>query len=315
MTSTLAISAKGVGKVILGGEHAVVYGAPAIALPVPSLATEVSLKETPTPGIHIFLDHYPGPLVLGQSEDPAPAFLSKAVSVALEALEVTDTPSVSLSIHSSIPIASGFGSSGAVSVAVIQAFFRYFGRNLTPEELRRLAHEAEKAAHGQPSGVDTAVIAYESPIWFRRETPVETLPIGRPLTFLVAETGLRSSTREVVNYVEKKWRRDPDSYETLFSRIGETVTAMRPALGDPQALGALMDLNHQLLVSMGVSSPETERLVMAARESGAWGAKLTGAGWGGNVLVLTPPELEQAIATALITAGAQHVHPLTLGNA
>lgn len=315
MTQAVAVTARGVGKVILGGEHAVVYGMPAIALPVPELFTEISLKHAGSTGIHIFLDHYPGPLVLGQSEDPAPAFLSKAVGVALEALEADEMPAVSLHIHSSIPIASGFGSSGAVSVAVIQAFFRYFGRNLPPEELRLLAHEAEKAAHGQPSGVDTAVIAYETPIWFQRDTPVETLALSGALSFLVAESGVRSSTREVVGYVKKQWQRDPAHYDPLFEAIAETVSRMRASLDDPEALGRLMNLNHRQLVTMGVSSPETERLVSAARDAGAWGAKLTGAGWGGNVLVLVPPEKEQQIAAALLTAGAPHLHPLRFGKA
>lgn len=315
MTPVTAVSARGVGKVILGGEHAVVHGAPAIALPVPALYTEVTLQPSQTPGIHIFLDHYPGPLVLGQSEDPAPAFLSKAVGVALKELGVSDMPAVSLSIHSSIPIASGFGSSGAVSVAVIQAFFRYFGRNLAPEDLRQLAHQAEQAAHGQPSGVDTSVIAYETPIWFKRDNPVAMLPMPRPLTFLVAETGIKSSTREVVGYVERQWQADPPYYRQLFDHIADVVQAMRGHLDDPPALGQDMNLNHRLLVAMGVSTPEIERLVTAAREAGAYGAKLTGAGWGGNVLVLAAPEREELIAAQLMAQGALQVHPLRFGDA
>lgn len=301
-------------KLILCGEHAVVYGRPAIAAPLsdvrayaevapgaagrglrfhaPDLGEDWSAVERP--------DHPLGEL--------AAATLAR-LGLAAADLEIT--------LRSAIPIASGMGSGAAIGTALVRALAIYAGWSLAPDEVAGLVYDSERRYHGTPSGIDNTVVAHGRPIWFVRGAPptIEPLAVGAPLALVVGDTGVRSATRLPVGAVREAWQASPARYEALFDAVGELVTQARAALaaGDAPLLGRLLDANQILLEQIGVSSPELGRLVAAARGAGALGAKLSGAGWGGVMLALVTPETRPAVEAALRAAGAVGVMATSLG--
>lgn len=302
-------------KIILLGEHAVVYGRPAIAVPLPTLRARAEVEEVrgAAPG-SVRLEAPDIGFYAWLHEAPPRHPLARIVDLTLQALAVVDFPPIRLRVTSAIPPASGLGSSAAVSVAVVRALAAHFRRPLTAEEQSRLAFEVEKIHHGTPSGVDNTVVAFEQPVYFRRGQPPEPFRLGGRLHLVVADTGVRASTAEAVGRVRQAWREDPERFEALFDAIGQAVESARGLLerGLVQDLGPLMDHNQELLEALGVSSPEIERLVLAAREAGALGAKLSGGGLGGNIIALTEPEAQEAVARALQGAGAARVLPVEI---
>ena len=201
------------------------------------------------------------------------------------------------------------GSGAAVSTAIARALASFAGRDLSLLDVSRLVFEVEKLHHGTPSGIDNTVVAYERPVYFVQDQPTETFPVGTPLSLLIADSGVSSPTGEAVAAVRKRWKSEPVRYDFLFDRVGDLVEEARVAIeeGDPDGLGSLMDQNHELLQQMGVSSATLDELVEAARMAGALGAKLSGAGRGGNVIVLVEEELAEEAEDVLKAAGAARV--------
>jgi mevalonate kinase len=153
------------------------------------------------------------------------------------------------------------------------------------------------------------VITYVKPVYFVRGQPIEALQVAQPFTILIGDTGISCPTAVTVGDVRNTWLENPVYYETLFDVIGQIAQQARQAIeaGHPEALGALMDSNHSLLQQLGVSSLELDRLVAAARDAGALGAKLSGGGRGGNMIALVQPADEANVEGALQNAGAVHV--------
>jgi mevalonate kinase len=218
-------------------------------------------------------------------------------------------PDAILSVHSTIPMASGLGSGAAVSTAMVRALTGFLGHSLPPKEISRLVFAVEKLHHGTPSGIDNTVVTFERAVFFVKGRPVETFEIGTTLHFLIADTGLVSPTRVAVGDVRRAWQQDRVRYEALFEQIGAIVNQARQEIerGDADVLGRLMDRNHALVQALGVSCPELEGLVTAARGAGALGAKLSGAGRGGNMIALVGPEVRSTVTRALRHTGARRV--------
>jgi len=296
-------------KVILFGEHAVVYGRPAIAVPVSQVRACAVVDDAPKgQGIVIHatdlkLQQQVGAPII--TDDPAYP-LEATVRHTLERLGIEGIPDLTLTVSSTVPMASGLGSGAAVSTAIVRALAQHFGRRLTSHEVSDLVYQTELIHHGTPSGVDNTVIAFERPVYFVKGKPIEILHVGQPFWLVIGDTGTRSPTRDVVGDVRCAWQAKPDKYEALFDRIGTIAVQAREAIGagEVRALGKLMHENQELLQAIGVSSPELERLIGAARAAGAMGAKLCGAGRGGNMIALVSPEKAQAIAVALRKSGA-----------
>jgi mevalonate kinase len=143
---------------------------------------------------------------------------------------------------------------------------------------------------------------------------VEPVELGEPLTLVIGDTGKRSETRLPVGEVRRRWQAAQQEYEYLFNRVDYIVRQARVALssGDLTSLGILLNENQEALEEMGVSSPELEHLIAAALAAGAWGAKLSGGGWGGVMLALTDEDESAAVAEALRHAGAAHVSITTV---
>ena len=329
-----SFTASAPGKIILFGEHAVVYGQPAIAVPV----TQVRAKATVTPNIrgisgevHILaLD-----IGLDTSLENLPPGnpIAETVKEVAAALRVDRIPACTLKITSTIPIASGMGSGAAVSVAIIRALAGFLGRPLLDEQISALAYQIEKIHHGTPSGIDNTVVTYAKPVFFVKRLPsppgrgvrgegrgegaiIETFKIAKPFTIVIGDTGIQASTKESVGDVRAAWQSDPGRYNRLFTAVGSITRAARQFIegGFPDRLGSLMNENHELLQEMGVSSPELDRLVDVAKEAGALGAKLSGGGRGGNMIALAKVEAADLIAMAMQRSGAVRTTVTRISN-
>lgn len=305
------IRASAPGKLILCGEHAVVYGQPAIALPVAGVAATATISAADTQGIIFDAPQ------LGErwrlDEQPVHP-LTKLVQHTLALLELVPQPAITITLESTIPIASGMGSGAALGAALVRALATYAGKSLDPTVVSELVYESERFYHGTPSGIDNTVVSFGRPIWYQRDrvgaTPtIEPLEIGTELIFVIGDTGRRCPTKITVGGVRDRATADPTTYEAHFAAIGRLVHDARTALryGDLPAIAALLNEDHRLLQIIGVSSPELDHLIEAARNAGAAGAKLSGGGGGGIMLALATASTVEAISTALEDAGATQV--------
>lgn len=314
------------GKIILFGEHAVVYNRPALAVPVTQVQADVTTDFVETdfftetrsktdggeenwensllieaPDIGLFST------LRALLADSTPHPLATVIIRTLQTVGVTRPPALKIRITSTIPVASGLGSGAAVSVAIIRALSALFEQPLSDEQVNQLAYETEKLHHGTPSGIDNTVITYAKPVYFVRGQPIETFQVGAPFTLVIADTGISAPTKESVGDLKKLWEANKSRWEAVFDQVGGIVKVARKAIesGKWEVLGPLMDANHALLQKMTVSSPELDRLVLAAETAGALGAKLSGGGRGGNLLALVTPASAEQVASALLSAGAK----------
>lgn len=258
------------GKIILCGEHFVVHGSPAIALPLGQRRVTVTLETEPGPW---------------QLDAPAHRqHLAKLlVHIGL------DPDVVRLSVTSTVPLGAGLGSSAALAVALVRA-----SGVTDPSRTRELAHRLEQVTHGQPSGIDDAVAAWERPIWFQREQGAQPFEAMVPGQLWVAVTTSRTSTRAAVRGVRERFTAAPAWAADLVRAASRLVEGARDALTTKAGprLGQLLSDNHALLREIGVSTPALDELVGRAVAAGAWGAKLTGGGLGGAMIALAPPDLD-----------------------
>lgn len=299
------------GKIILVGEHAVVYGRPAVAVPVTQVRAQATVENASKgQGLAIVATDLDQKLLLrGEEGWPYEDPLARTVVATLEYLGLRLEQDLTITVKSDIPIARGLGSGAAVSTAMVRAVAGYFSRNLSPQEVSQLVYEAERIHHGTPSGIDNTVIAHERPVYFVQGQTPQTLAVGRTLWLLIGDSGEPSPTREVVDAVRRRWEKSREMYESLFDRVGGIAWRVRRAIedGDLTEIGRLMNENHQLLQELGVSSPLLDSLARAATDGGALGAKLSGAGRGGNVIALVSRESRPQVERALLGAGAERV--------
>ncbi|RIK37930.1 MAG: mevalonate kinase [Chloroflexi bacterium] len=301
------------GKVILVGEHAVVYGRPAIAVPVWEVTATVTVTDRAPGAGCVLIAHDIG---LHQRLDSTPDSepLALVTRLALAQLGLPSNPDWQIELRSTIPIASGLGSGAALSAALVRALFAHAGQPVAPAQVSQLVYESERFYHGTPSGIDNTVVAHGQPVWFvKGEEPVVIEPKGS-LTLLIADSGIAAPTKETVGDVRRGWQADPVRYEAWFDAIAAVAREARQAIeeGDLARLGRLFDENQALLAQLGVSSPPLERLVEAARAAGALGAKLSGGGRGGNVIALVEPANEEPVRQALLASGAKRTISTTV---
>ena len=278
------------GKVILLGEHAVVYGRPALAA---GLALGLAVEVTASDGaLRVESDR------AALADDPRPAAL---VAEAARALGL-EARGLAVRVRSELPAGAGLGSSAALSIAVLRALAMAAGRRLGRDEELALGQRLEAIFHGHPSGVDPAAAAQADSgciRFVRGEPPTLTrLRTARPLPLAIA-LGRPRSTGAAVGGLRARWEADRARHERLFDRVAAVVEAGARAAeaGDLPALGRAFEENQALLGALGVSTPEVEALIGAARAAGALGAKLTGGGAGGAVIALAPEP--ERVAAAL----------------
>jgi mevalonate kinase len=293
------------GKIILFGEHAVVYGRPALAVPVTQVQAKATVSENSRGGITIEAPNINFSADLTSLAPDHP--LASVIRAVFSTLEISNPPACTVYLQSTIPVASGLGSGAAVSVAIIRALSSFLGNLLPDEQVNSLAFDAEKLYHGNPSGIDNTVVTYAKPVYFIKHKAIKTLHVGSPFTIMIGGTGISAPTKKSISAVKRLWEADKPRLEKMFTRVGEIAWNARQAIerGDIVELGRLMDANHALLQAMTVSCKELDELVEAARKAGALGAKLSGGGRGGNMIALVGKENAAEVARALSSAGAK----------
>lgn len=297
------------GKAILFGEHAVVYDQPAIAVPLSDLRTTVIIRsiDAQPPSVHVVATDLDHSFWLHEMDDRDP--LAYAIRLALQATMPELQESFEISVSSKIPIASGLGSGAAASVAIIRALSSFFKVDLSDASISALAYRVEKLHHGTPSGIDNSTIAFEQALYYKRNQDPQPFSLGRPLQLVLGHCGVDSQTGAVVAAVRDRWQASMEEYSAIFSQIGELVERGYDNLkaGDHKQVGILMNENHALLQRIGVSNQALDQLVARASTSGAYGAKLSGAGAGGFMIALVGTETRESVARALQDAGARHI--------
>jgi mevalonate kinase len=302
-----AFTATAPGKIILAGEHAVVYGQPAIAFPLPEIRAKVVIEPQINQSSGKITFDAPDVGVTGSSETlPSDHALKRILQVFQGYFQIPQIPACLIRVSSTIPIASGMGSGTAVSAAMFRALAVFTGKGISDQEVSDLTYEIEKTFHGNPSGIDNTVVAFQRPVYFMKNHPVETLHLKRSFTFLLADTGIKSSTRFAVEGVRERWEKCQDRYNGYFDAIGNVVRQIREGLikGDQRSVGELMNQNHEILQKIGVSNTALDTLVKEALKEKAYGAKLIGAGLGGSMAALLAIENAQSVANKLKKAGA-----------
>lgn len=290
------------GKVILLGEHAVVYGRPAIASGLP-LAIDAEAVRGAGPALESAL----------ASDDRAGRLVAEAAC----AVGLVPGDWV-LRVRSEIPPGQGLGSSAALCMAVLRALAAAAGRTLGYHEELQLGRALEGIFHGTPSGIDPAAAALGTTFRFVRGDPPSVEPIvpGAPVPIVIAQSQMARSTGAAVGGLRERWQAARARHEALFDDVAAVVEEGARALraGDLAALGRAFERNQSLLAELGVSSPEIEGRVAAARAAGALGAKLTGGGAGGAVIALVDAARCRTVEDALRATGAV-TRRVTLGPA
>jgi mevalonate kinase len=217
----------------------------------------------------------------------------------------TKTP-IKITLGGDLVAASGIGASAASCVAIARALSDEFGLSFSDERVNEVAYEGERAYHGTPSGADNTAATYGGLLWFVRGKPIERISIRRPVEIVMGNTGLVANTEAAVAGVRERKQKYPEKYNKIFKEAEELAHIARKALVDYdlRAVGKLMDENHRQLQMIEVSCKELDFLVELARANGAYGAKMTGGGLGGNIVALTPgKDLQDKVARAIKKEG------------
>lgn len=300
------------GKIILVGEHAVVYGARAIALPIDSGIRIAIMQLVPKNELEGPLIRGIGPFLMGEisraSSSPGPHILKTALQYLVDVFG-EKVKNIAIVVDGTLPPGHGLGSSAALSVALIRGIFRYFSWQLDDETLRRHSLALETIFHGSPSGIDHTVVMGERVIGFKRQegkSIVWPIKLRSALKFVISMAGPHEGTKNAVRELRERRKRHEKAYEHIFLGLDGIACEMETALinGEQASIGELMNMAQGYLNALSVSTPQIEKLCAIARDRGALGAKLTGAGGGGAIIALTDGN-EMEIVKAFKAAGYQ----------
>ncbi|MFB1050214.1 mevalonate kinase [Paraliobacillus sp. JSM ZJ581] len=299
-------------KLILVGEHAVVYGEPAIALPFPSI--HVKSVVTPHKGpVLLESNFYVGPL------SSIPEKL-KGIAACIEQTckKLNKEPNhFRMYIKSTIPIGRGLGSSAAIAIAVVRSLYNFFNHPLDKSDLLALVHLAETYAHGTPSGIDMEAVSSDVPIWFEKEKSIEEVEINQAFHLVVADTGRIGDTHAAIASIKEKYKSITAQTKQSIKLLGHLTKEAKKALqdGNPLILGDILNRAQKELVSLGVSDAGIDHLVKIAHQAGALGAKLTGGGRGGCIIALAKHAAHaKTLAERFLHAGAAQTWHFQIGQ-
>lgn len=300
------------GKVILVGEHAVVYGARAIAMPIEAGVRIAISQLRPHQLQQGPMIRGVGPFFMGdvteKESSPGPVILKTALSYLLKVFG-PELKNIAIVVDGTLPPGRGLGSSASLSVALIRGIYRYFSWPLDDESLQKHSLALETIFHGSPSGIDHTVIIGERVIGFKRGPDVASvwpIRLKSPLRFLVGIIGPHDGTKNAVKELAERKKRHEVAYDRIFCGLDVIAEEMELALinGQQASVGELMNIAQGYLNALALSTPEIEKLCAIARERGALGAKLTGAGGGGAIIALTDGN-ETGLISAFRAAGYQ----------
>jgi len=302
-------------KVILVGEHYVVYGEPSIVLAIDRRACatvnlrddkRIYLRSTDL-GFAGFFEN--GIFKIEQGDAKEARLKFEAIRLAVEKVMRTcgQDAGLNIEINSAVPVAAGLGSSAAVIAAVTAAVGSLLKAKMSKEDVFRITCETEKVVHGTTSGVDPAISTFGGALLFQMDTGFKPLEVKADIPLVVGDTGVKRSTRVQVEKVRSVKENYPSLFEPLRKVAREIVLRAIDAFkeNDLDTLGELMNINHALLYGMGVSDESLEWLINASRKAGALGAKLTGAGGGGCMIALARNERLEQVLEAIMNAGGR----------
>ncbi|WP_295746868.1 mevalonate kinase [uncultured Limosilactobacillus sp.] len=302
------MKSKGIGKshakIILIGEHSVVYGQPAIALPLPNVAEKVTILPRTDGHRLIHSSYFDGDL---NGLPDKMHGVAKLIQTLVDHLD-GNRDYWDLTIDSDLPAERGMGSSAATAIALVRAFFDYYQKPLDRQLLLRLAAVEEEITHRSPSGLDAATAASSSPLWFVRGKVGTPIPMHLQATMVIADTGIAGATREAVTAVHHLLEESPTKTHACLDQLGLLTRQAQSALqlNEVAKLGKILLAAHHELQRLQVSDQKLDQLVEVAMANGALGAKLTGGGRGGCMFALVKTSAQaRHLAAALISAGAR----------
>lgn len=311
----MGVVASAPAKVILFGEHFVVYGEPAIVLAIDRRAqAKAEIRDDKILHLHsanlnLAANIKDGVFYVEQGDLKEARLKFEPVrQVIAKILEIYGQPiGLDVEISSSVPVAAGLGSSAAVVASVTAAVSELLSIKLSKQDIFKIAFDAEKVVHGTPSGVDPAISTFGGALCFQMDTGFKPLEVKAGIPLVIGETGVQRSTRLQVEKVRDLKKQFPQVVEPIMRSAREIVSRAIDALknNDLATLGILMNINHALLYAVGVSDESLELLVNASRKAGALGAKLTGAGGGGCMVALAEDDKLEEVVEAIQKAGGR----------
>jgi mevalonate kinase len=296
-------SGHGFGKVILFGEHFVVYGRPTIASGI-SKKTLAELRPGKKPGFHI-IDNRPAAVGYVKKYEESQKKSVELMNTTVWHLDFEKNP-VKVTLGGDLYCASGVGASAASCVAMARAVSAHFNLGLDEEQINLCGLEGDKAYAGTPSGIDNTCSTYGGLIYFRKnleggKNTMDRMKLGKPLDIIMVATGITTKTEDAVAGVKQRMKQHPDEYARIFDEAEKIVNQAKDALaaGDVELVGRLMDSNHVLLQKIGVSHEKLDYLCELTKKNHALGAKMTGGGMGGYmVAVFSCPKCQEKAALA-----------------
>lgn len=290
-------------KIILLGEHAVVYQQPAISLPILTIQTKVSFELISRTQPSLQSDYFQGNIV------DMPEEMSGLKQLILATWQLLDNSqhAFHLKISSDIPDASGMGSSAAAAVAVVRALAKGFNQSISAKQLQQLANASEKVIHQNPSGIDVATTSSYQPLYFIKDQPPQALTVNLNGYLVIADSGEKGITRQSIQLVKDQQQENPKHIQTIMTDLGRLVNQSVICLKNAQLteLGQLFNQAQKQLSLLQVSTQKLDHLITIANQAGSLGTKLTGSGLGGCLIALAPNEIiAKNIASQLETGGA-----------
>jgi mevalonate kinase len=279
------------GKVYLFGEHAVVYGEPAIACAI-NMRISTSVKLVSSGKIKID--------AMGKRLNCMSDEFKYACCAAQTIKQLFNTDfGAEITIKSQLPPRQGLGSSAAVTVSTIKALAECLGIELKNEAVAKIGHQVETAVQGMASPADTFVSSTGGVVLIEQTKTCHLSSLNIPI--IIGATGIERSTSDVIASVTRLKQKYPTLITDVLSSIGDITRLGKQKLAEEDfvGLGELMNINQGLLESIGVSDEALSRLIYASRAAGALGAKITGAGRGGCMLAITQDENVKNVSQAI----------------
>ncbi|GKQ42678.1 mevalonate kinase [Companilactobacillus sp. RD055328] len=302
-------------KLILIGEHSVVYGYPAITIPITSIPVIVKMESIKTEESIIESRFFTGKII------DIPEHLKGIEKLITNLDKKLNTKNIkySIRIKSDVPIERGLGSSAAASAAIIRCFYQFFQKRLTKTLLIEEINVSESIIHGQASGVDAVSVTANAPLCFKKgESPVN---IDMNITgyLVIADSGIRGKTGEAVADVKQSLKDNPEQYSQYLKNLGELTTEANTALAvnDLTTLGKIFNNAQLNLSKLGVSSNEIDKLIEIANNNGSLGTKLTGGGRGGCIIAVVESKIKAQLLSEILennSAIKTWIQPLNVYN-